>query len=169
MAGFQADVLDRLARVVGGTVSATDAHFFSGDKAADGSGVSGLKGCWSEPPDNLQSTPIAYIEIGPFTDALLGGQGKEDAEDEVRIYVLVAPTTLKQQMGVLTPFRDSVPAAFRAHMQGTDKNNLDPIPDILDCFITKGSPGIKTYGGTDYLAWDFTCRVRRLLSVSYSA
>ena len=58
---------------------------------------------------------------------------------------------------------DPVPAAFRSHMQAF------AIPDVLDCFITKGTPGVYNYGGEDYLAWEFTVRVRRLLSVTYTA
>ncbi len=169
MASFQDDVLDHIAQVVGGTKSPTDKRFFSGDEAADGTGVSGLKGCWSDAPNGIQSLPVAIVEPGPFTDSLSGGQGREDAEDEVRVRVLVAKQDLKASMGVLTPFRDSVPAAFRAHMQGTDASHLNPIPDIIDCFITRGTPGPYTYSGTDYLGWEFTVRVRRLLSVSYAA
>lgn len=148
---------------MGGTITATDSHFFSGDKNADGTGVAGLKGCWSEMPNGIQSTPVAFVEPGPFTDTLLGGQGKEEAEDEVRLRVLVAKYDLKSSMGILTPYRDSVPAAFRAHMQAY------AIPDCLDCFITKGTPGVYNYSGEDYLSWEFTIRVRRLLSVTYQA
>ncbi len=160
MAGFQTDVLDHIARVVGGTVSTTDSHFFSGDQANDGTGVAGLKGCWSETPNGIQSTPVAIVMPAPFT-ATLNTQGKEPNEDHVKIQVLVAKYDLKSQMGVLTPFRDSVPAAFRAHMQAF------AIPDIIDCFITAGRPGVGKYGSDEYLAWDFDLRVRRLLSVTY--
>jgi len=164
MADFQTDVLDHLARVVGGTVTTYDAAFFSGDKVGDATGVSGLKGCYSKAPRALAvSTPVAIVMPGPFSAELMGGQGKEFNEDEVKILVLVAPYDNKSQMGVLTPYRDSVPAAFRAHMQAYS------IPDGLDAWIVSGRAGVHEYAGTDYLAWEFTCRVRRLLNVIYAA
>ena len=163
MADFQTDVLDHIARVVGGTVSSSFTHWFSGAEAGDGSGVSGLKGCWSQAPNIITQTPVALVEAGPFTAELLGGQGKEGNEDQVKIIVLVAKYDLKSQIGVLTPYRDSIPAAFRSHMQAF------AAPDVLDAFITAGTPGIRGWGGLEYLAWEFTCRVRRHLSVLYAA
>lgn len=163
MADFQSDVLDHLARVVGGTVSSTIAHFYSGAQAADGTGVTGLKGCWSQSPNTITQTPIGIVLPGPFTDSLLGGQGKEEADDQVKLLILVAKYDPKSQFGVLTPYRDSVSAAFRSHMQGF------AIPDVIDCFVTAGTPGIHSWGNIEYLAWDFTIRVRRLLSVTYTA
>lgn len=157
MAGFQADVLDHIAQVLGGTVNANIVGFF------DGSPITGLNGCWSIDPGAIFQTPTAVVLPGSFTDDLLGGQGKEQAEDEVKILLLLDKYTVPAQFGVLTPFRDSVPAAFRAHMQAFS------IPDVIDCFVTKGASGVHTWGGTEYLGWDFTVRVRRLLSVSYVA
>lgn len=164
---FQTDVLDRVARVVGGTVTSGDAHFFSGDKNANGTGISGLKGCYSVWPSNVQSTPCAIVAPGPFT-AELTGQAKEFNSDNVRIILLVAPFDPKAQMAQLTPFRDLVPAAFRAHMWATDASHADPIPDIIDAWIVSGNAGTHVVGGTEYLAWEFVCRVRRELSISYA-
>lgn len=157
MAGFQTDVLDHVAQVLGGTVNAGIASFF------DGAPISGLNGCWSIDPGTVFQTPVAVVLPGSFTDTLLGGQGKEEAEDEVRVLLLLSKYSVAAQFSILTPFRDSVPAAFRAHMQAYSA------PDVLDCFVTKGASGIHTWAGVEYLAWDFTVRVRRLLSVTYAA
>jgi hypothetical protein len=164
---FQTDVLDRVARVVGGTVTNGDAHFFSGDKNADGTGVGGLKGCYSLWPRNVQSTPVAIVAPKSFT-AELTGQAKEFNSDELRLILLVAPFDPKAQMAVLTAYRDTIPAAFRSHMWATDASHSDPIPDVIDVWITSGQAGIHNVAGTDYLAWEFVCRVRRELSVTYA-
>jgi hypothetical protein len=157
MAGFQTDVLDHVAQVIGGTANAGISGFF------DGTPLTGLNGCWSIDPGAIFQTPTAVVLPGSFVDSLLGGQGKEEVEDEVKILLLLTKYSTAAQFSVLTPFRDTVPAAFRAHMQAFS------MPDVIDCFITKGTSGIHNWSGVEYLAWDFTCRVRRLLSVSYAA
>lgn len=160
MPDFQVDVLDKIARVVGGTVSTQDPSFFSGAMAGDSTGVAGLTGCYASPPDGIQAVPVAIVLPGPFK-ADLASIGEEDNQDDVRLLVLVSASILESQNRVLVPYRDSVPAAFRAHMQ------LFGNPSALDAFVTGGNPGVHEWGKTPYLAWEFTVRVRRFLPVTY--
>lgn len=152
---FQDEVLDKIARVVGGNVSPSDPHFFNGG------GVAGLVGCYSVAPDQVDQTPVGIVVIDQFT-AQLETTGEEDNEDLVRLLILVAPYKLDSQLSKLTPYRDTVPAAFRSHM------GLFASPGALDAFVTAGRAGIHEWRGTPFLTYEFTVRVRRGLSVSYT-
>lgn len=159
---FQTDVLDKIARIVGGTVSANNPTFFSGAlNGNDGTGVTGLTGCYSAAPDNIQAFPVGIVMSTKFT-ADLAGQGSEKNEDHVRLVVLVSKETTEDKLPLLTPYRDSVPAAFRAHMGGFGS------PGAIDFYVTAGDQIVQTWSLDDYLAWDFTVRVRRLLTVTYT-
>jgi hypothetical protein len=169
MPDFQTDVLDKIARIVGGTVSAVDPTFFSGPLAnggaGDGTGVAGLTGCYSTAPDNIQALPVAIVISDDFK-ADLASLGEEDNEDNVRVLVLVSSEIAESQMKQLTPFRDSVPAAFRLHMQATFGGQ--PAPNACDFFITSGRSGVHLWGDAQYLAWDFNVRVRRMVATGYT-
>jgi hypothetical protein len=169
MPDFQTDVLDKIARIVGGTVTTVDPTFFSGAMAngglGDGTGVAGLTGCYSTTPDGLQGLPVAIVIADDFK-ADLASLGEEDNEDNVRLLILVSSEISESQMKQLTPYRDSVPAAFRAHMQATFSGT--PAPNAADFFITNGRSGVHLWGEAEYLAWDFTVRVRRMVATSYS-
>ena len=158
--GFQL-LLNQLAKVVGGTVNPKDSHFFSGAIAADGTGIDGIKGCYSLPPKNITTTPVGIILPGPFK-AQLASQGEEDNEDEVRLLLLVAPYDGTYTYATLTPFRDLVTAAFRAHMSAGG---------LVDqyAWVSAGTPAVHSWGGLDYFAWDFTISVHRSLAVTYTA
>jgi hypothetical protein len=166
-----ADAMDvfmgRLARVVGGTVNPRDHTFFSGAIAKDGTGITGIKGCYSVVPKTIspRSTPVAIIYPAPFT-ATLASEGEEDNVDRFPILLLVAPID-KSQISILVKYRDLVPAAFRAHMRAfpPDPNN----PDALSCFIESGTPGEHEFAGIRYYAWEFICRCDRMLPVVYVA
>jgi len=167
MADFQTDILDKIAQIVGGTVSGNDAHFFDDHTASSPTGVAGLKGCYSAPPRSIGSTtPVGIVIPGRFT-ADLASQGGEDNEDHVRLLILVAPYDPKAQMPILSKFRDTIPAAFRAHMQATF--NGTPSPGTIDFFVTDGSAAVHEWGGIPFYAWEFTVRVRRMMSVTYTA
>jgi hypothetical protein len=155
--------MGRLARVVGGTVNPRDSTFFSGRKAQDGTGVAGIMGCYSVVPKAVTSTPVGIIYPAPF-NAQLASQGEEDNVDNFPLLLLVAQTN-KAQISVLVRFRDSVPAAFRAHMTAfpPDPNN----PDALSCFVESGTPGEHEFNGIRYYAWEFILRCDRMLPVSY--
>lgn len=155
--------MGRLARVVGGTVNPKDSKFFSGRKAQDGTGVAGIMGCYSEVPKVVTSTPVGIIYPAPFT-ATLASEGEEDNVDRFPLLLLVAPSS-KSQISVLVKFRDSVPAAFRAHMSAfpPDPSN----PDALSCFIESGMPGEHEFAGIRYFAWEFVIRCDRMIPVIY--
>jgi hypothetical protein len=161
MADFQTDVLDHIARIVGGTVSSHDPHFFSGVQVGDGTGVANLQGCYSSSPATIDVLPIGVLISDDFS-AELDATGFEENEDSVRLLLLVATDDFESRLAELNAFRDAVPSAFRAHMQAFNS------PGAVDCFITGGRTGVHIYGGTDYLAWEFTVRVRRGIGVQYT-
>jgi hypothetical protein len=161
MADFQTDVLDRVAQVVGGAKTTNDPHFFSGAIMDGGTtGVAGLTGCYSSPPEGIQALPVGIVLSDNFK-ADLASLGEEDNEDFVHVLILVAPFIAETQRALLMPYRDTVPAAFRAQMQLYDTTKA------LDAFITEGHTGVYDWGGIGYLAWDFTIRVRRMVGVTY--
>lgn len=158
---FLTDVVWKLARVIGGTAQSNDQQFFSGNKSADGSGVPGLKGCWAVPPDDIESTPVGVLYWSSFI-ADLASLGEEDNDEFFVLGILVARYATKSQEALLLPFRDSVPATLRAHMQAFT------VPSSLDIFATGATKALHEYGGVNYLAIDFTIRVRRMLAVTYT-
>lgn len=166
MPNFQTDVLDVMARIIGGTVSAVNPTFFSGPLAnagaGDGTGITGLTGCYSAAPDSLQSFPVAIVLGDKFT-AELASEGEEDNVDNVRVLLLIAPFVSESQTVLLTPYRDSVPVAFRARMQGFTG------PNAMDFFVTSGQQGVYSWaaGAEQYIGWEFIVRVRRMLAVQY--
>src|SRR5579859_5573310 len=100
MADFKTDILDKIAQIVGGTVSGNDAHFFDDHTASSPTGVAGLKGCYSAPPRSIGSTtPVGIVIPGRFT-ADLASQGGEDNEDHLRRLRLVLPEDLGEELQV---------------------------------------------------------------------
>src|SRR5437588_1839877 len=112
-AGFQL-VLNGLARVIGGTVSTQDGHFFSAALVGDSSGIAGVKGCWSVKPRNLQATPIAVLIPDSFA-AEYPLQGEQQAVDWVTCVLYVARQEEASAAALLNSFRDAFPAAFHQH------------------------------------------------------
>lgn len=154
--------------MVGGTAPdpTNNPHWFSGSTAGDGTGVAGIAGCYSVPPETLPDPPIGVLTperfhaMGPERDILI--QGEEFNEDHIRISLLLWRNDLPTQYANLINYRDSVPAVFRSHMQLGGTVNLD-------AFITEGRTGLVTWGGTEYIGWEFQLRIRRLLQPSYVA
>lgn len=159
--GFQL-ILNAIAQVVGGTALATVPHFYSGQRAADGTGVSGLAGCWSTDPPNPGKTPVGIVIPDQFT-AELASQGEETQNDTLKLYILVAPYTGgPYDLPQLTPYRDTVPAVFRSHMSALNSAG------VLWSWIGGGRLRLYQVGGTEYLAWEFTVELERSLSVTYT-
>lgn len=156
MGDFQSDVLDKIAQVVGGAVSAADPHFFSG-----AGGIAGIAGCYSVPPENVDKMPLGIVLLDQFT-SVLASIGEEDNDDQIRLLLLVAPYRIEAEMSKLTPFRDTVPAGFRAHTQ------LFSAPSTLSAFVVSGRGGVHQWRGNPYLAYEFTIHVSRMLDVSYT-
>lgn len=161
-------ILDKIGLLVGGTAPdpAGSPHFYSGAQVGDGTGVSGIAGCYSIPPETLPDPPIAILLPENFTlqgPAHAGQlmQGNEDNEDHIRIWLLLWRNDLPTQYANLVPFRDSVPALFRSHMQ------LGALINI-DAFIVAGHTGVMKWAGVEYLGWEFVLRIRQLLSVIYA-
>lgn len=152
-AGFQL-VLDALARVVGGTVTPADSHFYSGDQVQDSTGIAGVKGCYSVKPTNLQSTPVGVIIADRFSapDPL---QGEQEVEDWVKLVLYVAKSDDKNAGALINSFRDLVPTTFHSHMQAFGAANID-------VHIASGQAVLREWGAIRYFAWDFSIRVRRL-------
>jgi hypothetical protein len=162
MADFQVDVLDRLARVIGGTVSNMDPRFFSGALAGDQSGVAGLNGCYSAAPVGIEAPPVAILLPGKFNASLMD-TGEEDNVDQIRLLLLVSAADTESGIAELQPYRDTVPAAFRSHMIPYG------MPNSGWAFVKDGDSGVHTWGGADYYAWMFTIEVQRFMVVSYQA
>lgn len=155
MGDFQTDVLDKIAQVIGGAATSTP-HFYSG-----AGGVAGISGCYSVPPPQVDKTPAGIVLLDTFK-ADLASEGAEDNEDQVRLLLLISPYKMEAELARLVPYRDSVPAAFRTHMQ------LFGAPDTLDAFVTSGRGGVHEWRGTSFLAYEFTVRIRRMLTVTYT-
>jgi hypothetical protein len=150
VADFQT-LLNAVAQVVGGTAPnpATEPFWFSGSQVGDGTGVAGLKGCFSTPPGSIEDPPMAFVIGGPFRLTDEPRQGIKGYED--------------MDYSILDPFRDSVPAAFDSHMQ------LFSTPTVLDAVIVSGRPGFFAWGRFPFVGWEFGLRVRRLAPIVYSA
>jgi hypothetical protein len=161
-------ILDRIGLLVGGSQPdpVNSPHFYSGVQVGDATGVAGIQGCYAIPPETLPDPPVAIVIPESFTT---GGpshsgqlmQGNEDNEDHIRIWVLLWRSDAPTQYERLIPFRDSMPALFRSHMQ------LGGLIDI-DAFLIAGHTGLMRWAGTEYLGWEFILRTRQLLSVVYS-
>src|SRR5438093_7033151 len=118
------DLLDLIASKVGGTrPDATgNPHLYSGYLTGDATGLAGLHGCYSVPPETIQEPPLGIVMPGSFSvnsdrakDLLM--QGEEYNVDDLTLMLLIRRNDAKTQFAVLNPFRDSVPAIFRAATQ----------------------------------------------------
>lgn len=158
--GFQL-VLNAVAQVVGGTVSTVDSHFYSGDLVGDGTGVAGIKGCWSVKPDDIGSTPVGVIVPDSFDEQLLT-QGERPVVDWAVLVLYVARFDAKGQGALLNSLRDLVPDAFNTHKQAFGQVNV-----AAD--VASGRTTVRQFGGITYLAWDFRIRLDRMLHPVYTA
>ena len=165
MADFQT-ILDQVARVVGGTApdSTNRPRWFSGAQTGDSTGVAGIKGCYSAPPETIQDVPTGLVMPLSFIvpNSILT-QGEEYNEDLIRLVLFVARNDPQTQWATLAPYRDTVAAAFRSHLQ------LFASLNVLDASLVNGKSGILDWGGTPYLVWDMTIRVRRMFTPTYTA
>ena len=169
MSTFQ-DVLNDIALVIGGTKQASPPPgFYSGAKQGDGTGVSGLNGCYSMAPFDFEvPPPVAILLPGPFRNELYA-QGYEDNLDHVRLLVLVAKVDMATDLALLTPFRDTIPAALRAHFQADQIAGATPLtPEPLYVFLRSGKPARLEYPSNLWWGWDFDIEVRRTPNVSYT-
>jgi len=164
VAGFQ-DVADNIAYVIGGTVDPNNARRFSGnDFGGVWTGVAGIKYAYSAYPDTIQDLPMAIVlpRVFSVTREPLT-QGQEDNLDDFRALVLCSRQSPVDIWPTLIGFRDSVPTAFRSHMQ------LFGTANVLQAYVKSGRVGAIRWAGDDYLGVDFVVRVLRVLGVSYTA
>jgi hypothetical protein len=165
------DLLNAVARVVGGTQpdaahatvpAALQPYWFSGKDTGDASGVAGLAGCSSLPPEVIQATPVGMVLPGPWhpLDATPIG-GRKFTEDQIHVRVLVGHDDLTAQMARLVPFRDLVPPAFDGHMQ------LFNSAGVMTAWCADGDFMEVTWGGDVYVALVFIVHVQRALPVTY--
>jgi hypothetical protein len=161
-------VLDRIGLLIGGTQPdpVGSPHFYSGVQVGDGTGVAGIQGCYSIPPETLPDPPIAVLwpdkfeAMGPAHAGQLM-QGNEDNQDDIYLWVLLWRNDLPTQYAAMVQYRDSIPALFRQHMQLGGLVNID-------AFVIAGRTGTMKWENDTYLGWEFTLRIRQLYSVTYA-
>jgi hypothetical protein len=167
-------LLDAVARVVGGTQpDAAHAsvpaerrpYWFSGVDTGDSSGVAGLAGCWSVPTEQVTSTPVGMVFVGPWrpdpTMQPFPVGGHKYTEDEIHVRVMVGHDASQTLIARLVNFRDTVPPAFEAHMQ------LLGTSGVTSAWCNEGDFIEMTWGGNVYFALTFIVRVARGLNVTY--
>jgi hypothetical protein len=160
------DLLGSVAKVVGGNQPDASGrpYWYSGRDLADGSGVTGLAGCHSLPPEVLETTPVAIVLPGawvPMTN--FPTQGHKVTEDAIRVWVMVGHDDLQSQMAMLVGFRDLVPTAFDSHMQ------LFNTAGVFTASCAEGQFREEPWAGSAYLVLEFVVRVQRQLAVTYAA
>lgn len=182
MATYQ-DMLDAVGLILGGTQAVDGnggliAHFYSGVKAADGTGLTGIQGCWSSPPNVPMDTPVALLLPGPFK--VEGPEhpeifipGNEWNADTIRLQILVSNQDLPTSWALLAPFRDSVATLFNSHMRLSSTawpvlSDGSAFPFTLTAKVVDGHPGLIPYAETEYVGWEMTLRVWRMLQPIYT-
>lgn len=175
------DILTAAARVVGGSLSDV-AHsppptgtapgilapllpyWYSGRDMGDGTGVSGLTGCFAVPPEVVPFDPIAMIL--PGTWARSAGmpsyplQGKKYDEDIIVVRIMVGHDDVTQSLLRLVNFRDTVPTAFDTHMQMFSSAGVVTADCADGRFIETEWPS-----GTAYFALEFYIHIERDINI----
>lgn len=161
MATFQ-DILDQVATVVGGNQPDPTGNpfWYSGDAKGDGSGISGMKGCYAVPPETIQTTPVGVIISHQFETTYYPSHKMD--EDVVRLLILVARRNARTSVGILNPYRDTVPAAFDQHMR------LNASTNVWQTLVKRGHTSVVTWGAIPYLAWEFDLHVNRNLNETFT-
>jgi hypothetical protein len=180
MADFQVDVLDKIAKLIGGTQpDATNRpRWFSADQAGDTTGLQptalsssypSFKGCYSAPVEAFSDFPVGLVVPGAFTigdpkNPDVYYQGKEYNVDDLRLLILFGRLDAQTDYSNLAPYRDLVPAAFAAKFASGDTTNTE-----LQAMVKAGKPVTTTWGGAPYIAFEFTVRFIRMLNRTYTA
>lgn len=185
--GSYLDLLGAIARVVGGTqptlpqlqagqngigedldAAAKTAlqtkqqpYWYSGSDAGDGSGVTGLAGCYALPTEDLGATPVGMVlpnawvpwEKEPF-------QGRKNRIDDIRVRIMIASGDLMALTAQLVDYADLVPTAFDAHAQLFATLNVGYGECSTGRFLE------LSWGGKVYFALEFTVATLRSIPVS---
>src|ERR1700752_5387016 len=121
MADFQADVLDHLGYVIGGTPSTASTagnavtRFWSGHMNNDGTGIQApvgqppFQGCYSAAPGGVSVPPVGIVLPRSYT-AILRMQGPEETTDLIDPPLLLSEADNIAQVPNATVYRDLVPA-----------------------------------------------------------
>lgn len=154
-------ILDQVARVVGGSQPDPSGNiwWFSGKQTGDGTGIAGLEGCYSVPPDSIETVPVGVVIAHEFETTHYMSH-KADV-DRVRLQILVRTNDTRTQIANLNPYRDSVPAAFEQHMQ------LNASANVWQVLVKSGKTGVFSWGAQNYLGWEFDLTIYRDASVTY--
>src|SRR5262245_45887699 len=158
MADYQT-LLDAVGLVIGGT--APDAtgrpHYFSGAEVGDGTEMghgtpNPLLGCWAVAPSTIEQTPMALVMPDSF--AISGPEkadvfvaGEEWNVDVLRLQFFLALVDHRTDWVLMNPYRDLIPALFRAHMM------LNATPNVITTMIRSGKAAVLDYNATQYVGW----------------
>jgi hypothetical protein len=170
------DVRDACARVVGGTApdAANRPRWFSGVDSADGTGVAGVVGCWSAA--QAQITVAGGGAVGSAAGMVMNGPGnlhfpasvdslgpsQEYTFHNLRLLLVIPRADPETEDSLLTPFLDSVRAAFRAH------TTLFNTANVEQAVPSAWRPLALTWGTGKFIGWDFTIRVFMIATVNYA-
>lgn len=145
--------------MIGGTAFTANGatNFYSGYENGDSTGVTGLKGCYSAPPEGTIDLPGAII-LPESGSAILNTQGLEDMVDEVRLLVLVANVTPEAEYPNLLPFRDNIPVQLRKFM------TLNQTASVSSAFMNGYKAGTVTWAGDTFYGLDCKIRIQRYLT-----
>lgn len=156
------DVLDGVARVVGGTVT-SKAGLYSGAQAGDHTGLSdsGLKGCWSRQPETVTELPMGVV-LAHTARQRAQTQGNLDQTDNLTLLILLSRNDSYSQTPTAVNFRDALDAAFLGHMQ------LFGTAAVVQAFPIDYTYGLITYMGNSYVGWHVTIEVMRKQSPTYT-
>ena len=169
-------VRDACARVVGGTAPdlTNRPRWFSGVDSGDSTGVSGMVGCYSVAKASLSvagggavGSAVGMVLNGPgnlhypaSADSL--GPSQEFTFHNLRLLVLLERGELETEDALMTPFLDSVRAAFRAH------TTLFATANVNQAVPSAWRPIALQWGGQPFIGWEFTIRVFMTANVTYA-
>jgi hypothetical protein len=157
------NLLDDLALLIGGTAPdlANRPGFYSGFEVGDGTGVATLHGCYSQPPESIDDLPIAIVKSFPISFTVRRGNPEANV-DTIPLQILVSRDDVPSESPTLVNFRDTVEAAFRAHLTiATVAGAVNLTPAVSEALPTSGKSGVTKYNGVDYLGWDMMITVKR--------
>ena len=166
------DVFDALALIVGGTQpdATGQPYFYSGVQKGDSTGISGIKGCYSMPPESVNcDVPFAVILLDSGTDGsdFRGGdlltQGTLFKQDFLKLQICVGRTQPAYQQDTMVDFRDAIPNALAG------KLTLNSTATVFDAFPQSYKFGVVTWAGTPYDTLEFRIRVRRWVAQTWTA
>ncbi len=156
-----ATYLNNIAKIVGGTQpdATKNPYFYSGARVGDGTGVAGIKGCYSRPPFVVEEAPCGIVFTGRFRSTLDINLERQD--EGYRLVVLVKKVDSRSDFAILNKFRDSIPAAFRGHI------TLLGAQDVVMTLVSDGRAIGMEYAGEKWWAWEYTVSVLRLPNQQY--